>query len=75
MQFIRIKQAAESAGVSINTIYRWSNTDHEFPTLVKLGPNSTVIEKELFDDFIRKRVEASNAARAQRQAVRSGGPQ
>lgn len=72
MQFIRIKQAAASAGVSIPTIYRWASTISDFPTLVKLGPGSTVIEKELFDDFIRKRVEASKAAQAQRVARGSG---
>ncbi len=72
MQFIRIKQAAASAGVSIPTLYRWAATISDFPTLVKLGPGATVIEKELFDDFIRKRVEASKAAQAERVA-RGGG--
>lgn len=74
MQFLRIKNAAESAGVSIQTIYRWANTDPEFPTLVKLGPGATVIEKELFEGFIQKRVEASKVAQAERLARHAGVP-
>jgi predicted DNA-binding transcriptional regulator AlpA len=74
LNFIRIKNAAASAGVSIPTIYRWANTDPDFSPLVKLGEGTTVLEKEIFDDFIRKRVERAISEKAQRLARHAGVP-
>lgn len=64
IKLIRVKAAAKAIGVSVQTIYRWSDNDPTFPPLIKLSPGATAIEESLFDDFVRSKAipkgEASN---------------
>lgn len=55
IKLIRIKAAAKAIGVSVQTIYRWSDTDPTFPPLIKLSPGATAIEEQLFDEFVRSK--------------------
>lgn len=40
-QFYRVRRMGEIYGVSVATIWRWSNTDPQFPRPVKVSPGVT----------------------------------
>lgn len=62
IKLIRVKKAAEAAGVSVQTIYRWVDTEPDFPPLIKLSPGATAIEESLFVQFIESRTQRKQAA-------------
>lgn len=64
VKLIRVKKAAEAAGVSVQTIYRWAEADPDFPPLIKLSPGATAIEEALFEDFINSRTQRKQPAQS-----------
>lgn len=62
-KYLRPKQAADSLGMSVPTLYRRAKDDPDFPTLIALGPNITVISEEQIEQYVAKKAAASVRAK------------
>jgi predicted DNA-binding transcriptional regulator AlpA len=56
-EFIPKKEVARILGISVSTVFRWSN-DGDLPQPVRLGPNKTMYVRSEIDAFKEKVKEA-----------------
>ena len=52
-EFIPKKEVAHILGISVSTVFRWSN-DGVLPQPVRLGPNKTMYVRSEIDAFLEK---------------------
>ena len=52
-RFIPKKEVARILGISVSTVFRWSN-DGDLPQPVRLGPNKTMYVRSEIDAFKEK---------------------
>ena len=52
-EFIPKKEVARILGISVSTVFRWSN-DGVLPQPVRLGPNKTMYVRSEIDAFLEK---------------------
>jgi prophage regulatory protein len=57
-KYLRPKQAADTLGMSVPTLYRRAKDDPDFPQLISLGPNITVISEEEIEQYVAKKAAA-----------------
>ena len=50
-EFIPKKEVARILGISVSTVFRWSN-DGVLPQPVRLGPNKTMYVRDEIEDYI-----------------------
>lgn len=61
---LRPRQAAEALGIGLSTFWLNAKTDPDFPTLIQLGPKTTVVRESDLEAYIEKKAEASRAAQS-----------
>ena len=52
-EFIPKKEVARILGISVSTVFRWSN-DGDLPQPVRLGPNKTMYVRDEIEDYIAR---------------------
>ena len=52
-EFIPRKEVARILGISVSTVFRWSN-DGDLPQPVRLGPNKTMYARDEIEAYIEK---------------------
>lgn len=50
---LRPRQAAAYCGISLPTFYRYARNDPDFPRLIKIGPNVTVVRAADLDRWLQ----------------------
>lgn len=62
---LRPRQAADALGIGMSTFWLWAKTDPDFPKLIKMSPQCTVVREQDLIDYVEKkakRVEPSSEA-------------
>lgn len=60
---LRPRQAADALGIGLSTFWLNARTDPDFPTLIQLGPKTTVVREADLEAYIEKKAEASRVAK------------
>lgn len=52
---LRPRQAADALGIGLSTFWLKAKTDPDFPTLIQLGPKSTVVREADLEAYVEKK--------------------
>ena len=59
MRNLRPRQAAEALGIGLSTFWLKARTDPDFPTLVRLGPRTTVVDEAALVAYVERKAEVA----------------
>ena len=69
IKYLRPKAACNVLGIGLTTFWNLAKTDPDFPELIKLGPQTTVVEEAALITYVNSKRRPATARSAVQEAV------